>query len=126
MIQVTAFAFTGYPVTDIRRARAFYENLLGLKPASVFGESDAQWVEYELGDSTLAISNMAPDWKPGHGPSIALEVADFPSAIAELRQAKVTFIVEPTDSPVCHMAVVHDPDGNFVTLHQRKAQPTSA
>lgn len=29
--------------------------------------------------------------------------------------------VEPMESPVCHMAVVSDPDGNSVTIHRRKA-----
>lgn len=30
-IKVTEIAFTGYPVTDIPRARAFYEGVLNLK-----------------------------------------------------------------------------------------------
>jgi catechol 2,3-dioxygenase-like lactoylglutathione lyase family enzyme len=125
MINVVAFAFTGYPVTNIRRARAFYEDLLGLRPASVFGEGDTQWVEYELGDATLAISNMAPDWKPGPGPSVALEVKDFAAAVAELQKHAVPFILPATESPVCHLAVVRDPDGNFVTIHHRKAAPAA-
>jgi hypothetical protein len=29
MIKVTEIAFTGYPVTDMPRARAFYEGTLG-------------------------------------------------------------------------------------------------
>ena len=31
-------AFTGYPVTDLKRARNFYENVLGLQPAHTFGD----------------------------------------------------------------------------------------
>jgi len=30
---ITEIAFTGTPVTDIKRAREFYEGVLGLKPA---------------------------------------------------------------------------------------------
>ena len=33
--------------------------------------------------------------------------------------AGVKFLAEPYASPVCHMAVVTDPDGNSVCLHHR-------
>jgi catechol 2,3-dioxygenase-like lactoylglutathione lyase family enzyme len=52
-MRATNIAFTGIPVTDMKRARAFYEGALGLKPAGEF--ADGVWVEYELGDDTLAI-----------------------------------------------------------------------
>jgi catechol 2,3-dioxygenase-like lactoylglutathione lyase family enzyme len=32
MIKITEVAFIAYPVSDINRARDFYENLLGLPP----------------------------------------------------------------------------------------------
>lgn len=123
MIRITAIAFTGYPVTDMPRARAFYEGLLGLKAAQVFDHEGKQWVEYDIAGATLGITNMAPAWKPSTtGPSVALEVADFEAAIAALRAAGVPFIVEPMDSSVCHMAVVTDPDGNSVCFHHRHAR----
>jgi len=121
MIQVTELAYTAYPVTNLSRARAFYEGLLGLKPAMVHGPDDAAWIEYEIGPGVLAISNMMPDWKPSRqGPGAALEVADFEAAIQTLRQHGIPFYFEPFDSPVCRMAVVSDPDGNSVTIHKRK------
>jgi catechol 2,3-dioxygenase-like lactoylglutathione lyase family enzyme len=49
-------AFTGIPVTDMKRARAFYEGVLGLKVSSEFGEG--VWVEYEIGPDTLAIASV--------------------------------------------------------------------
>jgi len=124
MVQVTAFAFTGYPVTDLPRARAFYETVLNLKPASTWIEGEKGWIEYELGDACLAISNFSPDkWKPSaDGPSLALEVADFDAAVAALRTAGVKFALEPMDSGVCRMAVIADPDGNNLLIHRRRAQ----
>lgn len=123
MLQVSEVAFTGYPVTDMKRARAFYENTLGLKPAMVGGEDRAAWVEYEIGSSTFAISNMAPDWKPsGDGPAISLEVVDFDSSIQWLRDHGVRFVLEPVPTPVCRMAVVADPDGNSVIIHKRNGE----
>lgn len=119
---MTEIAFTGYPVTNMARARAFYENVLGLKPSATFGEGDKQWVEYDVGPATLAITNMAAEWQPSaQGPSVALEVEDFDAAIEALRRAGVTFTVPPTASPVCRLAVCLDPEGNSLALHKRNA-----
>lgn len=124
MITVTAFAFTGYPVTDIAAARAFYEGLLGLKSNVSFEHAGKQWIEYDLGDATLAITNMSEQWKPSaDGPALACEVADFDAAIVELRGAGVKFVIEPMDSGSCRLAVVLDPAGNSLAIHQRKAAP---
>lgn len=122
MTRVTEIAFTGYPVTDLAAARAFYEGVLQLKTSSVFDCGTGQWIEYEIGPGTLAITNMSPDWKPSSsGPSVALEVADFNEAISALRAASAKFVLEPTESPVCQLAVVLDPSGNSLTIHKRKA-----
>jgi predicted enzyme related to lactoylglutathione lyase len=121
MIKVVEVAFTAYPVTDMARARAFYEGLLGLKPATIAGPTpEMQWVEYEIGPHTLALSNLAPDWKPNpDGGCAGLEVADFDHAISELRAAGTVFRVEPFPTPVCQMAVITDPDGNSIVIHRR-------
>lgn len=123
-IQVTEIAFTGYPVADIARARAFYETVLNLKVSAHFEHEGKQWVEYDIGPATLAVTNMSQEmWKPASdGPSAALEVADFEAAIESLKTANVKFSVEPMDSGVCQLAVVHDPDGNAIAIHKRKPQ----
>jgi predicted enzyme related to lactoylglutathione lyase len=118
-MKVKEIAFVGIPVTDFARARKFYEGVLGLKPAGEF--SDGQFVEYGIGNSTLAIANVGMDWKPSdQGTSTALEMEDFDVAIAELRRAKVPFAADPFESPVCYMAVVQDPDGNKLIIHKLK------
>lgn len=120
-MKITEIAFVGYPVTDLKRARRFYEEILGLKPASVFGDENTAWVEYEIGSGTLSIGNGAPDWKPSHGGGCAgLEVEDFPGTIRELKSAGVHFAVEPAETPVCHIAIIADPDGNSLLIHKRK------
>ncbi len=121
-MKVTEIAFTGYPVTDLKRARQFYEGALGLSATRVFGDENTAWVEYDIGPGTLAISNFAPEWKASAGGgSVGLEVADFEAAIRELKAGGYAIPLGPLDTPVCHMAVVSDPDGNSVTIHKRKA-----
>lgn len=124
MLQVKAFAFTAYPVTDLTRAKAFYQGVLGLKPGNIWGDDKQGWIEYDLGDGTLAIGNIAGDkWKPSaSGPCLALEVADFDAAIATLRGAGTPFTVEPMDTGACRMGIVSDPDGNSLLIHHRKPQ----
>jgi catechol 2,3-dioxygenase-like lactoylglutathione lyase family enzyme len=121
-MKVIEIAFTGYPVTDVKRARQFYEETLGLKPTKVFGDDKMAWVEYDIGPHTLAIGNGAPDWKPSPGGgSVGLEVDDFDAAVTHLKQSGAPFRLEPIGTPVCRMAVVSDPDGNSITIHRRRA-----
>jgi predicted enzyme related to lactoylglutathione lyase len=124
MLKVIEFAFVGYPVTDMTRARRFYEGTLNLTPATVFDHDGKQWVEYEVGPHVLGITNMAADqWKPSaDGPSVALEVEDFDQAIDHLRAHGTRFVLEPFDSPVCRTAIISDPDGNSIAIHKRNAQ----
>ena len=114
-------AFTFYAVTDLPRARAFYEETLGLKVGPVYGGDDKAWVEYDLpGGGCLAISNMTPA-KPGPGGgTIALEVSDREALVKRLKEAGVSFASEHVPSPVCDMSMVMDPDGNILILHQLK------
>jgi predicted enzyme related to lactoylglutathione lyase len=120
-MKVIEIAFIGYPVTDLKRARQFYEGTLGLKAWRVFGDETEAWIEYDIGAGTLGITNMAPGWKPSPGGgSVGLEVEDFPAAIEQLKAGGYSVFLGPIETPVCHMAVVSDPDGNSVTIHKRK------
>jgi predicted enzyme related to lactoylglutathione lyase len=124
MIRINEIAFTGYPVTDVARARRFYEGVLGLKLTTQFEHEGKHWIEYDIGPATLALSNMSADkWKPSpDGPCAALEVEDFDAAINQLRDARVKFVIEPMDSGVCRMAIILDPDGNSLAIHKRRAR----
>jgi predicted enzyme related to lactoylglutathione lyase len=121
-MKITEIAFTGYPVTEIDRARAFFEGVLKLEPSRTFESPNGSWIEYDLGPSTFAISNMSKeDWKPSHdGPAIAFEVEDFDSAVETFRANGVKMIVEPFDNPACRMTIISDPDGNSIAIHKRR------
>jgi predicted enzyme related to lactoylglutathione lyase len=122
MLKVTEIAFSCYAVTDMARARKFYEGVLGLKPTTVHDSEHGQWVEYEFGPYALAIGS-SPAFKPNpDGCSVALEVEDFDAAIAQLRANNVKFRIEPMDCPACRMAMVFDPDGNTICIHKRKVK----
>jgi predicted enzyme related to lactoylglutathione lyase len=123
-MKVVEIAFSVYPVTNMARARAFYEGTLGLKPSMTVGEEGGmQWTEYDIGAGTLSIGAGAPGWKPGgDGCSVALEMEDFDGAIAELKAKGVKFKLEPIPTPVCRMAFVYDPDGNAICIHKRHSK----
>jgi predicted enzyme related to lactoylglutathione lyase len=110
-------AFTMYPVSDVPRARKFYEETLGLKPGLAGGRGDRWWVEYDLpGGGCLAITNTTGD-KPGGG-TVAFEVEDLDQLIADLKGKGVTFKSDIVHGPRCRMAVCLDSEGNALVLHQ--------
>jgi predicted enzyme related to lactoylglutathione lyase len=119
-MKIQEIAFSCYPVTDISRARGFYEDILGLKVTMDHEMEGGHWVEYDIGSGTLAIG-VAEGMDPSRdGCSVSLEVDDFDQAIVELKAANVEFHFGPIETPVCHMAFVRDPDGNSVGIHKRK------
>lgn len=122
MTRITEIAFSSYPVLDVPRARAFYEGVLGLAVTmhTDMGEK-GEWIEYDIGAGTLGIGKYA-GWKPtGDGCTVALEVENFDAAVAALRDASTPFKMGPLETPVCHMAMISDPDGNTLIIHKRKA-----
>lgn len=120
-MKIKAIGFVAIPVTDVKRARSFYENVLGLEVSDEM--MSGKWVEYAVGDDTLAIANVSDEWTPSdQGTGAAFEVEDFDEAIRRLRNQQVPFAAEPFESPCCHMAVVQDPDGNKLIIHKLKPE----
>jgi predicted enzyme related to lactoylglutathione lyase len=121
MIKVRSLAFVGIPVTDLKRARGFYEGVLGLNVAEVM--MGGQWIEYDLGNNTLAIASVGPQWTPSdQGTGTALEVDDFEGAVKWLKDQNIPFAVEAFESPCCRMAIIQDPDGNKIVIHKLKPE----
>lgn len=111
-------AFVIYPVKDVKIVRAFYENALGLK---VTANWDDQWVEYDIGDGTLAITTADATHKAGtHGATVGLEVVEFEAVLAHLKNKAVPIFNGPFDSPACRGCIIRDPDGNEIILHAKK------
>jgi len=114
---ITSIAFTMYPVTDIARARRFYEQDLGLTVSRVFQDA---WIEYDLAGGTFAITTLAEGVSPSAdaGGGIGFEVDNVDAMVTTLRAKGTTVKLEPFSTPVCRMAVILDLEGNALTLHQ--------
>src|SRR3954469_16830742 len=120
-MKINSIAFIGIPVSDVRRALKFYEEVLELAVSEEM--MGGEWIEYAVGDNTLAIANVGEEWKPSNqGTGAALEVENFDEAINQLRNQHVPFAAEPFETPCCHMAVVQDPDGNKLIIHKLKPE----
>jgi predicted enzyme related to lactoylglutathione lyase len=105
----------------MKRARTFYEGVLGLPVVEEM--MGGQWIEYDLGNNTLAIANVGPQWTPSdQGTGAALEVDDFEGAVKWLKDQHVSFVVEAYETPCCRMAIIQDPDGNNLIIHKLKPE----
>src|ERR1017187_1126566 len=112
---ITEIAFTSIPVTDIARARAFYEGVLGL--TKTMESAGGKWIEYDIGAGTLGIGSY-PGWEPSpQGTCVAFEVDDLDAEISRLKAKGVTIHMEIMDAPVCRFAMICDPDGNKILIH---------
>ncbi len=109
-------AFVMYPVTDMPRAVAFYNQDLGLPKAGLESEF---WVEFDVAGSTFGVGNFEQVGTPGSAQSLALEIADLPAFRQRLLDRGLE-VSEPHDLTNCWISVIHDPDGNQVWLHQSK------
>ena len=119
-IQVKEFAFVFHPVTDIARARKFYEGFLGLKTGVQVEFGPGQWwIEFDVAGQALAISNAMPEGKPQS--SLTLEVADLDASLKAVKADGITIAFDVMEFPPCRMFAIKDPDGNQIGLHQRKA-----
>ena len=113
-------AFTLYPIQNSKRARAFYEETLGLTLGN-HSESGV-WTEYDLpGGGCLALFQTT-DLQPSAtaGGSIALEVEDLDALVAQLKAKGVRFQAEMIPSLVCRMSIILDSEGNSIILHELK------
>ena len=109
------------PVKDMKEARHFYGEVLGLRENP--NSQDEDWIEYEAGNVTLAV--MTPhtheyDFSPLPPGALALRVADVAGAKAKLEAAGVE-VNDMWDSGKCHGAGLRDPSGNPILLHRRYA-----
>ncbi len=111
-------AFTIYPVKDVKASRRFYEGPLGLKVTANWND---QWVEYDIGGGTFAITAADATHQAGaRGASVGLEVVDLDAVMARLKDHAVPIVDGPFDSPACRGCVIRDPDDNEIILHARK------
>jgi predicted enzyme related to lactoylglutathione lyase len=117
---VKKVAFTMYPITDVARARTFYEETLGLVPGLAGGREGMWWVEYDLpGGGCFAITNTGGEAPSASaGGTIALEVEGLDGLVQRLKDAGVEFAGDVIRGPRCRMIVCLDPEGNSLLLHE--------
>jgi lactoylglutathione lyase len=102
-------------VTDLERARAFYEDQLGLPVAraGTFG--------FEMLDTPPHIGvhpAQHPDAKAmvGRHTGLTFHVPQLLDTCSRLGEQGVRFVAEPTQQGFGIMAMVADPDGNIIAL----------
>ena len=118
-IPIRAIDFVMYCAKDMSGTRSFYQDLFGLKPG---GEWNEFWSEFDTQPVTFCLNGPSekPEWNWQGPASIALAVHDIHAAIDQCRRRGVKILAEPIESRVCWMALIADPAGNRVCLHQRK------
>jgi catechol 2,3-dioxygenase-like lactoylglutathione lyase family enzyme len=115
--KVRAVDFVMYNVKNMKRSRAFYRGLLGLKRGEEYNEF---WSEFSTQPVAVALCSAGRRSKWFGPGSVALAVDDVYASVDYLRAKGVKILAEPVETSVCYMAFVEDPDGNRVCIHARK------
>jgi predicted enzyme related to lactoylglutathione lyase len=115
-------AFTMYPVSDVARARRFYEEALGLKVGLNGNQGDTWWIEYDLpGGGCLALTNFTGKPDAAAGGTVAFEVEDLDALVSALQAKGAKFVGDVIRGPRCRMITCLDSEGNAIILHQLNA-----
>ena len=120
-MRVLGIDYVYFPVADLEKATAFYRDVLGLTPTFSMG---GMWGELQAGETTVALH--VPDDAPvapsdaGMRPSAAFACEDVAAMAERVREAGGGVGMETFETPVCHMAIVSDLDGNPIILHCRR------
>jgi len=116
-MQIEHVDFVSFLTQDIKRARDFYADTLGLEIESE-GEHD---IEFSCGQVTLDIfdpSSIGQPFSPSPA-GLSLRVPDVDAARAELEDKGVQFDGDTIETGVCKQAWFRDPDGNALMIHRR-------
>jgi len=127
---ITKIAFVGHPTRNLAAAQKFYGETLGL--ASTVNYAD-HWAEYQAPDgTTIALDTFSPEKSENPTVYLALETDDIVAEVARLRGEGVQVVADvwenqdQDDQGVCTMAIVLDPDGNTLMLHEIAERRRSA
>ena len=119
---LTKIAFVAHPARDMQTAKKFYGEVLGLETSADYGE---MWCEFKAPDGkTVALDGASHKMVESPTVYMAIESDDIEADVARLkaRGAQIAMDVwENKDEEgrgICKMAIVHDPEGNAVMIHQ--------
>ncbi|MCU0841112.1 MAG: VOC family protein [Thiobacillaceae bacterium] len=120
MPRLTRLLHASLLVSDLERARAFYEGMLGLAPSPARPEMSFAGVWYDVGAGQihlLVLPNPDPvDDRPEHGGRdrhTAFAVADWESLRQALDAAGIAYTLSRSGR---RALFVRDPDGNALEL----------
>ncbi len=115
-------AFIGHPTKDLEGTRKFYQDVLGLKEVANFQNC---WIEFTTpGGSTIALDTFSPKQNPAATVYMALETDDIAKEMERLKGAGVKTLHDVFENKdqegneVCKMAIIADPEGNTILLHE--------
>lgn len=118
---IKKIAFIAHPTRDMQRAKEFFGDILGLQSSNDYGDT---WAEFDTPDGkSIALDTFTP--KNVESPSVymALETDDIEAEVARLKERGVQVVMDVWSNEhegklVCKMAVILDPDGNPLMLHE--------
>ncbi len=102
-------------VTDLERARIFYEEALEL-PLHIQGAFGFQFLEQAPHIGVHPATHPDAQAMVGRHTGITLGRANLLAFCVTLSEKHVTFVAEPTQQGFGIMAMVADPDGNVLAL----------
>ena len=109
-MNVLGIDFTFFAVSDMQKSLTFYRDLLRIPLACLVHEGT--WAEFEINPGTLVLGQGYDFTHPGGG--------TVETALEELEQLGIQIHSPLGESAVCFWAIIEDPDGNRVIIHQRK------
>jgi catechol 2,3-dioxygenase-like lactoylglutathione lyase family enzyme len=119
-MQVRRLLHAAVLVSDLDRARRFYEGVLGLQQKRRH-DFDFAGAWYDLGEAELHLMVTAGNLpsaseRPRRDNHVAFQIEDLEEARRALKQAGLEYRESSSGLP---SIFVRDPDGNLVELHQR-------
>ncbi len=114
-MQIKGVDFIWIVADDVDRTARFYRDVLGLPETGI---QDDDWREFQAGSVTLAVTPAHVGLQPPKV-LVALAVDDVDEALEEARARGIEVLHETRDTPACLNAMIADPEGNPVWLHQR-------
>lgn len=112
--------FAGTPVSDLERAVAWYERLLGAAPAFRPNDTEAVW---ELAEHCYVYVELLPE-HAGHGMHTVF-VDDLDARVAAAAERGIEPTRQESYENGVRKVLFHDPDGNELGLGGGGAASTS-
>jgi predicted enzyme related to lactoylglutathione lyase len=114
------------PVTDTKRAKAFYENILDIEminrndgeDEAVFFPYDPEIIQATSGRVTGVLSKSARNSPSTNGTMVYINASpSIQTVLDKVEKAGGKVIVQRTSMPAGYIAVIIDSEGNKVGLH---------